>query len=340
MNRNKLILCVIGGVLGVAVLASAFFAWNAYSDKVVAMSGDEEEGIDGLENVLDKARQFSRKSIYPCGKSVAELESNTTSVAEWKADAMKLASRGDRVYKPVSAAQFKTDIVAEAKRLSAMAGAVNGAFVKPGFAFGPFKDFIAEGKMPAEADLPRLQRQWDDVVTIVEILHAAGAVELVEVGHKVAKPEAEVEEPVRGKKAKKKMQKKSAKEEPAANPACATYAYTIAFRAKPAAFVKAINALATDERFITVESISFNRGPTDSIAAALGADKKGGSESGAASSRRRGRRAAVLVEESKADESKNGIITDPILDDPLVVTLTLSVADFGSLVEDAKEEKK
>lgn len=340
MNRNKLILSIIGGVLGVAVLASAFFAWSAYSSKVTAMVGDEDEGVDGLENVVDKARQLSRKSVYPCAQSVRALESNTAAVVEWKADALKLASRGDRVYKPVSAAQFKTDIVAEAKRISAMAGAVNGAFVKAGFAFGPFKDFIAEGKMPADADVSRLQRQWDDVVTVVEILHNAGAVELVDVGYKVAKDEPQPEEQPRGKKAKKNQKK--AKAAAVEKKVSDTYAYQVSFRAKPDAFVRAINAFATDERFITVESVAFNRGPTDQLATALGIEKKG-AEANAAGSRRRGRRGAVQAEEPKKDDSgKNGIVTDPLADDPLLVTLVLSVTDFGSLAEEpnAKEGQK
>ncbi len=342
MNRNKLILSITGGVIGVAVLASAFFAWSAYSSKVTALVGDEEEGVDGLDNVQDKVRQFSSKPIYPCLQSVKALESNATVVAEWKTDAYKLASRGDRVYKPVTPAQFKTEIVADAKRIAAMPGAVNGVFVKPGFAFGPFKDFVAEGKMPAEADLPRLQRQWDDVITLVEILHNAGAVELVEVGYKVAKAEVQPEDQDVGKKKKKKkIQPKAAKKQvEAKKSACDVQSYTIQFRAKPDALVKALNAFATDERFITVESMSFNRGPTDQLAAALGLSKKA-DEASSSGSRRRGRRGAVQLEEPKKEgEGKNGIVTDPLLDDPLVITLTLSVVDFGSLAEDTKESKE
>ena len=70
MNKNRLILAVIGGVIAVAVLVAAFLVWQAHSAKVAAREGDEEEGTDGLETVVNRAQTLSRKPIYPCAESV------------------------------------------------------------------------------------------------------------------------------------------------------------------------------------------------------------------------------------------------------------------------------
>jgi hypothetical protein len=43
--------------------------------------------------------------------------------------------------------------------------------------------------------------------------------------------------------------------------------------------------------------------------------------------------------EDKAEDVKGGIVTDPVLDPPLAVTMTVSVYDFKSL-EAAKEVEK
>ncbi len=81
--------------------------------------------------------------------------------------------------------------------------------------------------------------------------------------------------------------------------------------------------------------------PRDVIVEALGGGKEKTATTSSSSSRRRRRGAAV--EEKKADENKDaqgGLVTDPILDEPFAVTLTVNVRDFRSLEEDKKEEAK
>ena len=334
MNKTKIILAGIGGAVGLAVLTMAYFTWTSYSAKTAAAEGDDEEGVDGLETVVAKASTLSRKAVYPCAASLAAIESNRATVVAWQKEATELATRGDRVFEKTTPAQFKTDIVNDAKRLAALPGGVAGKLVKPDFAFGPFKDFIAEGKMPAEAQLAELQRRWDDVATVVEILSTNGVTELVDVQFKaVAQDEAKKDRKDR-KPAKDKGKKAAA---PGAEPASYTYVFT--FATKPTGFVKVMNALALSERFVAVDDFSFAR-PKDTLAEELGdGDKKSGAAQ--ASGGRRGRRRGPAVEEKKDEEKKDekgGIVTDPLLDAPLTVTLTATVCDFRSL-EDAKAEE-
>ena len=337
MNKTKIILAGIGGTVGLAVLVMAYFTWSAYSAKTAAAEGDDEEGVDGLETVVAKAETLSRKPVYPCAASLTVIESNRAAVVAWQKEATELATRGDRVYEKTTSAQFKTDIVNDAKRLASLPGAIGGKLMKPDFAFGPFKGFIAEGKMPAESQLAELQRRWDDVVTVVEILATNGVAELVDVQFKASKEEAQ--QPEKGKKAKKPVRKANQNNrtvEQSNNPV--SYSYVFTFAAKPTSFVKVLNALTVAERFVAVDDFSFVR-PKDALAEELGGDEK--KAAAQATGGRRGRRRAAVVEEKKDDEKKDekgGIVTDPLLDAPLTVTLTATVYDFRSL-EDAKAEE-
>ena len=337
MNKNRMILAASGGVIGLAVLAMAYFTWSAYSAKIAALEGDDE-GTDGLEAVQSKAQTLSRKSIYPCAASVKAIEANTEHLATWQKEAVRLASRGDRPIRKMTPPQFKADLATDAKRLAALPGGVNGLLMKPDFAFGPFRSYIAEGKMPTEAEMPELQRRWDDVVLIVETLGASGVSELVNVDFKAlaTDDEKEKKEAKKTKKPPVKRRAGTADKPTVAQPSAFAYAFTFATRAP--AFVKAVNALATNDRFIVIDDLSITR-TGDPIGEALGAEKREASRS-AGRGGRRGRRGAA-VEEKQEDEaeSKNGIVTDPVLDAPFTVTLAVTVYDFKTMEEENKAEE-
>ena len=344
MNKTKMILAGTGGAIGLIVLVLAFLVWQAFSAKTAAIEGDDEEGTDGLETVEARAQTLSRKPVYPCAASLTAIADNQKLIDEWSKEGLALAARGDKVFPKTTPAQFKTDLVAEAKRLMDLPGGVQGKFTKPDFAFGPFKDYIAEGKMPAEADLAELQRRWDDVVTVTELLVTNGVVELVDVGFANAKKE-EVKEESRG--AKKKGQRTKDKgQRPMSDVQCPlSFSYVFTFAARPSAFIRTINALESCERFVTVDSFSFVR-PSDVIAEAIGGDEKKAEAQSSGRRGRRGRRGGGEAAEAPASKlagteadagSKNRIVTDPILDAPMSVTLTLTVYDFRSLEEDAEE---
>lgn len=338
MNKNRMILAVSGGVIGLAVLAMAYFTWSAYAAKVAAIEGDDE-GNDGLETVQQKAQALSRKNVYPCPASVKAIEENTARLTAWQAEARKLASRGDHPIRMTTPAQFKTDLVADAKRLSALPGAVNGVLVKPDFAFGPFRSYIAEGKMPTDAELPELQRRWDDVMLVVETLASCGVSELVNVDFKATAAKDDAQE----KKAKMGGKKPSAKKRPAAESAAdsqpSAFSYVFTFATRAPAFVKAVNALGTNERFMVIDGFTFTR-TADPVAEALGVgDKREAARNAAAGRGRRGRRGAVVEEKKDASEEKSGIVTDPALDAPFTVTLAVTVYDFKTMEDESKTEE-
>ncbi len=353
MNKNRMILAVSGGVILVAVLAMAFLNWNAYSAKIEALDGNDEEGTLGLASMQDRASSLTHGEIYPCAESERAIAANTEALEDWRVGARKLASRGDRPVTVLSPAQFKADIAADAKRLVALPGAVAGALAKPDFAFGPFKSYLVEGVMPKDAELPELTRRWDDVEHIVELLAQSGIAELVDVSFKVDAATAEAEKAKAAAKEKKPSKKarrnaKKAVEPEAVPPAAFSYVFT--FKTRPAGFAKALNALGTDDRFIVVDTFSITR-TSDPIGAALGvADKKGAMSSRNANRRARRGQLAKKIEDAgdKEAEAASRIVTDPVLDAPFTVALSVTVYDFRTMeasaekadAEDQSEEQK
>lgn len=343
MKNIKTVVAAAGGISGLLVLVMAYFVWSAFSAKTAAIEGDDEEGTDGLETVVEKASSLSRKQVYPCAESVKAVEANSAMVEEWKKDALSLASRGDKLFDSPSEAQFKSFLVADARRIATLPGVVGGVLVKPEFTFGPFKDYISGGAMPKKDDIPVLQRQWDDIATIAGLLADSGIAELVDIKLLTAKQEnAEEQNNARGKKKAKRGVEESVENAPE------FYTYQFTFTTRPLGFVKALNALETSQRFTIVDDFTFTRS-RDAIADAIGGEKK---EAAAAGRRggRRGRRGAVEDEKEEENSTKNGIITDPLLDEPFKVDMKISVYDFrmakaapeagDAAAEKTEEEKK
>ena len=348
MNKTKMILAGIGGAAGLVVLVLAFLVWQAFSAKTAAIEGDDEEGIDGLETVETRAQGLSRKPVYPCAKSVDAISANQAAIDDWCKEGLSLAARGDKVFEKTTAPKFKAFLVADAHRIAELPGGVGGKLVKPDFAFGPFKDYIVEGKMPAETELGTLQRQWDDVSTVAEMLSTNGVTELLDVGFANVKSEEgkgkREEKKGRGKREEGRGRKNSSSETSSLIPHPLSLSYTFTFAAKPAAFIQTLNELEASERFITVDSFTVAR-PADVIAAALGGDDKKSAE--AQSSGRRGRRGrrgaeaeapASKLAGTGEEAGKNGLVTDPLKDDPLTVTMAVTVHDFRSLEESGEAD--
>ena len=348
MKKTKMVLAGTGGAIGLIVLVLAFLVWQAYSEKAKAFEGDDEEGADGLETVISRAETASRRPVYPCAESVREIEAKLETVEAWCRKGLKLASRGDTTLARTTPAQFKTDIVNETKTLLDLPTNATAKLLKPDFAFGPFKGYIVEGKMPSEAALSGLQRQWNDMTEIIRMLSATGVTEVVDFqvregsekgagGEKDAKGAKDAKAARKGEKRKNKPSAETA----SLIPKSSAQTYVITFVAKPRAFVNVLNGLAASERFTVVDDFAFSH-QGDSIAETLGADEKkpgaqqasGGRRGG---SRKRGRKAAEEAASAKPQgEGKpagDGIVADP-KGDALLVTMTVTVHDFRSLEDD------
>ena len=323
LSKNQIVMLAIGGVALVASAVLGYFAFSAYSAK--------SEATESAQSDSSAVRALLGAAISPDAASIAAVKKNSDALAGWTEAALSTASAGDRLIDPdLNEAACKQKLVDEARMLSALPGGVEGKIMKDVSAFG-FPDFVSGDKLPEKAELPRLQRLWGDVCTLVKTLSDCGVIEVVHVGPTVLKQQAQATaEPKKDAKRTRNRRKKDAEEE---KPAYTEEKYAIDFRAKPAALVRVVNALATSQRFFVVETLDFAR-EGDMIAKALGeGDKRGAAEQQSTRPRRKRRgEQAGFGEEKAADgaeESDNGIVNDPEKEEPFLVHAVVATYDFG-----------
>lgn len=341
MSKNQVVMSAIGGVALVAAAALGYFVFDAYSSK--------GEAVEDCEGSKDSVRRLLRGEVSPDKESELAYKKNADTLSGWTEAALATAAAGDRAVRDdINPAAFKQQLVSDARALSELEGGVDGKVVKSGFSFG-FPDFVAGDKLPEKDQLPRLQRLWGDVRYLVEKLQGCGVVEIVRI-EPAAVAAAADKEKAGEEKPRARKARSSRKEDEGAKPAYTVEQYAIDFRAKPAALVKALNVLATSDRFIVVDSMSFAR-EGDMIAAALGeGDKAGAAAPQPSGGRRRRRREraeeqpaaeAGFGENASADASseKKGIVNDPTKEAPFLVKAVVSTYDFGTAAKGADAAK-
>jgi len=336
MNKSQIILSAIGGTVVLGALVLGYLIWDAASAKA--------EKSESLEDSLNMAAGVMKKlPVKPEKKELAVYKDNCEAYANWREEAEKVAARGDLVFEKTTPAVLKTAIVADARKLADLPGCFDGKLVKQDFHFG-FKDYITGGALPPdnEVGLKRLQREWNDVSSVLRTIAECGGASAGIVDVRMGKAQqaaaaAEEEQPSNKKRKAKKSNKAKAKAEPQGEGADegtgpAVTSFTVDFIVRPAGFVKAVNAFATESRFTVVENCTFVR-EKDDLAEALGGDAKK-AEQQAVSNRRRRRQQA---QEEKKEGGASGMVTDPATASPLKVTMAFSVYDFRSLEQEQAE---
>lgn len=317
MNKNQIAMAAIGGAGALAAAVFGVLVW---------LEGDTQEELrDNLE-----ANRAKRARYAHAVKATEDAhKANGEAAKKWAGAAYGFAGtqgswRRDPSQEP---AAFKQQMMEEARAISKLPKDAAAKIVKEGFPFG-FNAYINEGAMPKRDDLPKLQREWDDIVRICHILVDCGVAELT--GVSVAEAEAPAETPRPG--ARRAQQKK----DPADAYPSAKESYVVTFLARPAALVGVLNALATDNRFFAVSDLVFEQ-PNDPLLMMLGGDKEKEKQGG-----RRGRRRRGAVEEEEkplegeaAEIARKGLVTDPAVCAPFAVSMKISTLDFSP-----KEDKR
>ena len=323
LSKNQIVMLAIGAFALVASAALGYLAFSAYSAK--------SEAAETAQSNTSAVQSLYRAAISPDSASVAAVNKNRDALAGWTEAALSTASAGDRsIATNVNEAAFKQKLVDEARTFSGLPGGVNGKIMKEVSAFG-FPDYVTGDKLPDKAMLPRLQRLWGDVCILVKTLSDCGVMEVVRIEPAASQQQAQATAEPNDTKKSKKRRKKDAEEE---KPAYTEEKYTIDFRARPAALVKVVNALATSERFVVLESLDFTR-EGDMIGKALGeGDKKGAGEQQTSRPRRRRREQAEFGADAAtpdaAAETDKGVVNDPAKEGPFLVRATIATYDFGS----------
>ncbi|MGN0854047.1 MAG: hypothetical protein ACI4R9_00845 [Kiritimatiellia bacterium] len=335
MNRNKIIMAALGGVALAVVLVFGGLAYSAWSE--------QRETRERIASERSNANRILSSAIPPTQASLDGIGANTKLFADWRGETHDLLVMGDiAIDRDASATAFKATMAEDARMLEKLPGGADGRIVRDGFDFG-FKSYIIAGDIPAEATLPALKRQWAEIKAMVELLAACGIVELqsLEVAPVETKAAPPPERPKKGFGSKKAAQPVEVR------PAFETMGYTVRFTARPLALVKVLNAFATAEHLMYIEDLAFVR-EKDMLGEMLGAGKKE-QESGARRGRRRGRRTEEQPPaegEGGEEVARKGLVTDPQLEAPFVVTLRIRTFDFGTngaaapVAADKAEEKE
>jgi len=303
MNKTKIILISIAAVVALGTAVLAFLTYSAISAR--SESGEEAEFLE------TEARRLAGLKVYPGAESVKATEDNRKAYESWRDLALALASAGDQKFEETTPASFKAAINEDAKRIAALPGSIEGRFVRNEFGFG-FDEYINKGKLPAAADLPRLQREWSDISTFIAILTDAKASSIVEIQMAKA-PEPEEAAPRRT-KGKAKAAETATRD---------ITRFDIVFTASPEALIKVLNDIAANPRFIVAESCAFARTP-DALSEKLGEKSAKKTEGG-----RRRRRSETVAEEPAADaEASVGVVTSPEAVEDYKVTMKVAVYDF------------
>ena len=329
MNKTRIILASAGGVIAVGVLVAAYFLWSAYSRKTAAFAGDDEN--DGLETVVGQVASLMNKKPFPCKANEKKLQANSETFEAWYRDVRGIAAAGDWLADgDCTPAQFKEAIGRDAKALSDQTQKDPAAIVAGDFSFGPFKEYLAD-KMPSKDALPRLQRQWYDITSLIRLLATNGVIRLTDL-QVVERKAAAVESEAKG-KMKGKAKGKAKGEDEEKQPSVETY--QLSFQAKPESLAAVIRTLSFQKRFTVVDSFGFTR-ERDAILEAFGGGEKKDAASASGSGRGRGRGRRGGSDEGEKKSEKNGVVFDPETDSTLSANLTVSVYDFRTLEADEK----
>ena len=320
MNRTKITILSIGGVSLALALALGYLVWSAWDEKRA-----NQEDLESLREDFDN---LTRMPVFPCSEGVKAITDNRGLYVDWIDGARTFASVGDRSFPATTPAAFKAQMTEDAHRIASCRGTIDGTVVKSDFNFG-YGELIGGSALPTEADLPRLQREWYDLVRILDLMVDSGvsAISSIEVGKGSTAQAEPASKEVKGAKGKKP--KKPAAGKPK-NAAAATPSgpsgdmlvsrFEITFLASASSLVKTLNALTSDARFIVVESAEFAR-ERDELAEKLAGKK-------AQEVRRPGSRLKDRQKNPEEESLKGKVVTDPQGQGDLKVKLVVSVYDF------------
>ncbi len=333
MNKNKLIMSIIGGVAVVSALALAYLAWMQ-----VSVREEAEADLENKKGLFDQNRDATRAEERAIRKNVSALR-------EWMEAAVCEAATLTNTVRRIEmsaeefvqrATEFQSTMRADVNRYQKLPENAVAKIVADGAqavdqTFPDFKEYITGGRLPERAVLVRW---WVDICLVIDTLLDSGAESLM-LARVVTPPPSEPDPKARGR----------AKKEADPNPIAAE-TYEFVFRARPDALVNVLNALAAAGRFVSVDELSFAQDPDPLLNMLDGSDKKKGAEVGG----RRRRRQRTEVSEAAVEAAagaegedamskqlaRSGTVTnpaDPLSCTPFKVTMKVSTLAVRTTVE-------
>jgi hypothetical protein len=294
--------------------------------------GVKNEAAEARNQTYGDLRNIYSSKVFPSDENILRVREDQKALEVWLAAASNVVHKGDLQVDKETPPSFKQKLQATVRSLSQQPGSVNGKAVAAGFNFG-FDKYLGESAiLPSPEHVDHLAQQLAIIDKICRELYSANILALESVGRETfeetgSEQQKGKEEPVR--RNKRRPNKEDAAARPVRGAAAAGHVaqtgefyskqrFTFVFKARPDAFVEALNRLAAMELFVVVAETEFRK-TADSLTRRE-AGKKNAKE-GAASDK------GPAVDLATVPHAER-IVTDPELEPPVSVKLDIDVFSF------------
>ena len=324
MKRQQIILIVCGALVAVVCLVAGWFLFSAMMKKGAAADA-RNASYGELKNI------YSSK-VFPNEPNIERVKEDQKALEAWLGAVSNLVHKGDLQIDKETPTSFKQLLLDTVRALSAQPGAVGGKVVPAGFFFG-FDKYLGESaSLPAPEHVDRLTRQLKIIEMVCKELYAAKILSIESVARETfeegSSADKAQDEPAAGKKKRAKKDDASRGKAAAAKQHAAPSAqtsdlfskqrFTFVFKARPEAFVEALNRLAAMDLFVVVAETEFRK--ADDPLTKREAVKKAKDSSAAGA-------AAAPVDPATVPHADR-IVTDPGLEPPVSVKIDIDVFSF------------
>ena len=302
--------------MAVVCLVAGWFMFSAM--------GAKNEAAEARNEAYKALQGIYGSKVFPSDENIARVKQDEKALEGWLVAASNLVHKGDLAVEKETPPSFKQKLQKTVRSLSAVPGAINGKMVASGFNFG-FDKYLGESdSLPDKEHVWRLTQQLAMIEKICKELYAAKIMALERVERETFEDQTSAlktqEESGRG-------NKRRHRDEPAARTTKVAVAgqsgqtsgyyskqrFTFAFKARPDAFVEALNRLAAMDLFVVVAETEFRK--ADDPLTKREAKKKD-------------KEATAAVVDPATIPHAERIVTDPELDPPVSVKLDIDVFSF------------
>ena len=321
MKRQQIILIVCGSLMAVVCLGAGWFMFSAM--------GAKNDAAEARNQAYKELQGIYSSKVFPNDENIARVKQDEKALELWLGTASNLVHKGDLHVEKETPPSFKQKLQSTVRSLSAHPGSVNGKVVANGFNFG-FDKYLGESaSLPMQEHVDHLTQQLVIIDMICKELYAAKIMALEKVEREAFEEQGTVQ---KAQEDTGRNNKRRRRDEPAGHAVKAAVAsrpspssdsftkqrFSFVFKARPDAFVDALNRLAAMDLFVVVAETEFRK-TDDPLTKREG--KKKDKEDAAAGT------AAAAVDPATVPHAER-IVTDPELEPPVSVKLDIDVFSF------------
>ena len=320
MKRQKIILIVCGALMAVVCLGAGWFLFAAM--------GTKNDAAEARNQAYKELQDIYSSKVFPSDTNIVSVGRDKQTLEMWLGTASNLVHKGDLHVEKETPPSFKQKLQSTVRSLSAHPGSVNGKVVAAGFNFG-FDKYLGESaSLPMPEHVDHLTQQLTIIEMICKELYAAKILVLEKVERETFEEQGATQKTPESTGNSKKHRPRKDSAAPVAKASVASQPrqtgeffskqrFTFAFKARPDAFVEALNRLAAMDLFVVVAETEFRK--TDDLLTKRETKKKDKEDAAAGT---------VAAADPATVPHAERIVTDPELEPPVSVKLDIDVFSF------------